>query len=1258
MALTANDVQHYFIGFFGRPADPVGLNFWKTQDKAAILDTKTGFAGSLEFTNQFVGLSDTQKVTKVYANLLGRIPDAEGLIYWAGELTAGRETIGSLVTTMIDAALSKPSKDNTTITDRTSYATSFTEALNTAEEINAYGGTKATEAARKVLATVVSATKDDHTTYDAALKAVDATILAITNNTTTTASQDITLTTGQDTVPGGNGNDFFRGVAGTTIGTQDQSTLNSSDVLDGREGQDKLVVLLNGPYGGGATIKNIETLQIGTNTIPAAAAAAIAFDYNVNNGAYEVTGVNTVIYDQITTGESLTINNLTPTSTTAGIPTLSWENEAGSRAGTVGVTYRQASVAGTTDNQNVALKNVNAMNAADGILNVGGGVETITINSTGTVTNNTLNNSGNADTGNNAVAADVISAGTLTKVVLTGDVANGKAAGVVTDTTGNRAASIGQTDRVVASDMGLTIDATTNATESNLLSVGARVTEVDASAATAAVNVRFVAKNDASATNVTFKGGKASDYVEFENGNINATGGEGDDSFAFINAQANGTFGEGDTIDGGTGADTIQIGLNGNAQTYNISETELRNKSSIGTIDLRGQTVNLTLSSDFVAKADTPDSIAIRTDKIIQSSATSAINPTAGANNGTENLATDTVNLTKLTSNQAVSYTGGSGSDRVILSDATYNVLKTLVGGGNEGQAIAAGAARYDTVTLVTNGENVVIDAQDLSTTSGFEGFVLTKNATAATYNITLTQAFLNNNTLAADDANTGITETNFQIGTSKAANNAALAVGDTVTIDVRNLLDTTDTGRAAGFTTRTFDVSSLENAGAAVTFIGNTGNLTLAQVRAAGVAVANGASANAADVTGASAAVPVGTTGITFTSGIAAQTNVLGSNNNDIFNLTQADTVASGSGNDTVNLSAAVAPIVSLGAGAVAGTNTQSATEVAALAGAATPAARATLAASYADTVNISTAAPGAMDILTTDGAGSVANISVDVGAVNLAGRLDGFDTVNFTAVQAAGVTLSNFTDTVTANAGGVFTLGDVSGTLTSTGAAGTGVTFTGSGTAAYTVTGGAAAVAGADFITITSTGAAIITGGAGIDTINVTGNTGVSTIAFNDVAIGTGIVAAVNRDVVTGFSTVNDIIQLDLNQTTAGTLAGANAIVQAVGAAGAPVAFNTAVADVLALNFDMGGASSVLGSDLTGAALLANLGGALTVTLANNLGYIVAYDNGNAYLYAVADAGAPGDGAITAGEIALIGTFNGVAVGALAAANLTIGT
>jgi hypothetical protein len=83
------------------------------------------------------------------------------------------------------------------------------------------------------------------------------------------------------------------------------------------------------------------------------------------------------------------------------------------------------------------------------------------------------------------------------------------------------------------------------------------------------------------------------------------------------------------------------------------------------------------------------------------------------------------------------------------------------------------------------------------------------------------------------------------------------------------------------------------------------------------------------------------------------------------------------------------------------------------------------------------------------------------------------------------------------------------------------------------------------------------------------------------------------------------------------------------------------------------MGGATDVLAGDFTGASLLANLGGALSVTADTNKGYIVAFDGGNMYLYYVVEGGDAGNAIVADADIALIGVFNGVSVGQISSSD-----
>ncbi len=285
--------------------------------------------------------------------------------------------------------------------------------------------------------------------------------------------------------------------------------------------------------------------------------------------------------------------------------------------------------------------------------------------------------------------------------------------------------------------------------------------------------------------------------------------------------------------------------------------------------------------------------------------------------------------------------------------------------------------------------------------------------------------------------------------------------------------------------------------------------------------------------------------------------------------------------------------------------------------------------------------------------------NVTANLGAATL--NTAAFEVINVTATQT-GLTVNNDVTTVTANAGGTFVLG--------TG----GDTFNSSGTAAYTVTGST----GADTFNHSGSGTInVITGGAGTNAINATGTGavtvteaaggGISTIALNaanaavdnirlnEGTIGpVGVATSADRFTVTGFNTAQDTITLDVDQTTAGTAVGGVAVLQTIGAAGAVALSNTA--DMTILNFDMAGSTDVLSADLTGANLIANLGGALTAAQGGNTGdgYILAYDNGNAYLYAYTNATTAG---VLAAEVALVGVVNGAAIGTLGAGDFVLG-
>jgi hypothetical protein len=294
---------------------------------------------------------------------------------------------------------------------------------------------------------------------------------------------------------------------------------------------------------------------------------------------------------------------------------------------------------------------------------------------------------------------------------------------------------------------------------------------------------------------------------------------------------------------------------------------------------------------------------------------------------------------------------------------------------------------------------------------------------------------------------------------------------------------------------------------------------------------------------------------------------------------------------------------------------------------------------------------------LLVIGGAGTadVLNVKASLGAVTMGETA--FETVNFittaqasavtapvgattisSSVAQAGLTIAAATSAVnTSNASGTAAIIDNNSESKST-------VFTHTGAGAMTVTMTAeTTTAAADTVTSTGTGAITVNqvAASGVTTVNLN-STGSSVDTINLAGTGIGIATSVDRVVVNGFIAANDILALDDDQTTQ---AGGNTIQAIASAAG-----TTITTSVIALNYEMGGAANVLGGDLTGATLLINHG-AFTVTSGDD-GYIIAYDGGNAYLYAFVDTG---NTALAASEIRMVGIINGVSVGAIGTANLT---
>lgn len=118
-ASDLNSLIELYIAYFNRVPDADGMSYWIGQLKAGMSLAQIGqsfYNAAVQYsslTGYSASMTNADFVKLVYKNVLGRsTPDADGLNYWSAALTDGTQTRGSLVKTMLESAHSF--KGNTT----------------------------------------------------------------------------------------------------------------------------------------------------------------------------------------------------------------------------------------------------------------------------------------------------------------------------------------------------------------------------------------------------------------------------------------------------------------------------------------------------------------------------------------------------------------------------------------------------------------------------------------------------------------------------------------------------------------------------------------------------------------------------------------------------------------------------------------------------------------------------------------------------------------------------------------------------------------------------------------------------------------------------------------------------------------------------------------------------------------------------------------------------------------------------------------
>ena len=362
MATTAFQIQQLYIAYFGRPADPAGLDYWVSTE----ISTKN-FAAAMyaqpEFQQANAGLPVIDQVNALYLNLFGRSGDTDGLLYWTQQINTGKLSLASIANDLIFAANNNQSAqsqlDKIALNNKTATALAYTgDVRETSASLLAYNPTSSTPWVTgpqfTSAVTYLAGVTQTAPTAAATQAAVDA-MTAITP-----PGQTFTLTTNPDT---------FGSATSSSPQTFDGALINSLSVFDvltgGLSGQDSLSAnLTTDNTASGITVTGVENVSIVTSDD--------GFTFNTaTNGFSGVTKFTLGVQAQLT--GAIAVN-------TSGAVTI---NSAGATTGTIAVGATTAA----TDAVNISTASSGTSAANAGTIGVTGG-SAITITSTATNTGN------------------------------------------------------------------------------------------------------------------------------------------------------------------------------------------------------------------------------------------------------------------------------------------------------------------------------------------------------------------------------------------------------------------------------------------------------------------------------------------------------------------------------------------------------------------------------------------------------------------------------------------------------------------------------------------------------------------------------------------------------------------------------------------------------------------------------------------------------------------------------------------------------
>jgi len=363
---TSTQLQELYVAYFGRAADPTGLDYW-TEKGISQADFAASMYAQAEFKDNYGSKSVEAQVNQIYKNLFDREADVTGLTYWTQQINLGNLKVAEIATHLIWAAQnnSGSADDKTALTNRTDAAVAYTAKVKSSTaNILAYQPTTTDPwvAGANITAGVTFLSGIDKDTAHTAA-GIDASIATFSSTVATAGKSFVLTTTSAGASEGGAGNDTWQAL--------DNALALYS--VDGSSGTDTLTATLSG--NDSYSVANVENLTFKVSS-------ASTVDMTDFSGEETVT---------VQGSANTTLNNnaaaTTYTTKLTGTATLDIAlSDATGTADSVGLTLDGSSSTGVTTIDGVETITVTSTDNADSLSIDGNALATLNIKGSGDAT--------------------------------------------------------------------------------------------------------------------------------------------------------------------------------------------------------------------------------------------------------------------------------------------------------------------------------------------------------------------------------------------------------------------------------------------------------------------------------------------------------------------------------------------------------------------------------------------------------------------------------------------------------------------------------------------------------------------------------------------------------------------------------------------------------------------------------------------------------------------------------------------------------